>query len=366
MACFLVTLRLGLQDLFFHRRIGFVMSISIAITTALALVLVVYRTGFADKYTELAPDLLLVHESQSLGEFYGSRLSSHVGEVLSKMGIQKIIPEIRALASTSAADAILIRGVDLKQYTELEPFTILSGQSLQPGDPPRLAMIGWRLSKSRNVATGESIALRGRDFKVVGIYKNGTYMDNQAWISISDAQMLLGWGDDVSTYIIPDEGIVHEGDEISNGIIVSRKGESLKFLTSQLEPIFKLLQIVLISLMIATSVALTNILWRLSWLRKREMAILRTTGFPAFTLSGFLLSQVVIITLLGILMGGLMTLIFTTGVKLAVPSFTIVPRMELQTIYTSLGWIVFLVFAGSLLPAWGLSHMNLSKQLHSD
>ncbi len=366
MACLLVTLRLGLHDLFSHRRLALVMSLSIAIAFGMLTILEVYRTGVADKYTELAPSLLLVHESQTLGEFYGSRLSSQVGDNLSAMDLSLVVPEIRALAGTSARNAILLRGIDLEKYTLLESFSILSGRSLQPGDPPRLAMIGWRLAASRDLKLGENISLRGRNFSIVGIFKNGTYMDNQAWISLADAQALLGWGTDVSIYIIPDEGILHAGELLPGGISVSHKGESLQFIAAQFQPMLDLLRLVVAALGIATALALTNTLWRLAWQRRRAMAILRTTGFPTFSLAGYLLAQAGGITLLGIFLGGLFTLVFITAVKLAVPSFTIVPRLEAHTALASLGWIILMTLAGSLLPVWWLSHLNLAQLLHSE
>jgi len=366
MTCILVTLRLGLHDLFSHRRLVLVMSLSIAIAFCMLVILEVYRTGLADKYTELSPNLLVVHESQSLGEFYGSRLSSQLGAELLGMGVSMVIPEIHALTGTSARDAILLRGIDLKQYTRLESFSILSGRRLQSGDAPRLAMIGWRLATSRDLQSGDSISLRGRNFTIVGIFKNGTYMDNQAWISLADAQILLGWGQDVSIYIIPDESVLHEGEFLPGGISISPKGESLHFIADQFKPILDLLGIVAGLIGISTALALTNVLWRLAWQRRGEMAILRTTGFPTFSLAGYLLAQAGGITLLGMFLGGLFAFVFTTGVKLAVPSFTIVPRLETETMLSSLGWICILVFTGCLLPAWWLSHLNLAQLLHSE
>ena len=366
MACLLVTLRLGLHDLFSHRRLALVMSLSIAIAFGMLSILEMYRTGVADKYTELSPNLLVVHESQTLGEFYGSRLSSQVGERLSAMGFSMVIPEIHALTGTSARNAILLRGIDLQHYTRLESFSILSGRSLQPGDPSRLAMIGWRLARSRNLKTGDLISLRGRNFNIVGIFKNGTYMDNQTWISLEDTQALLGWGNDVSIYIIPDEGLLQDGERLSSEISVTRKGESLRFISAQFQPILDLLRIVVVALGIATALALTNVLWRLAWRRRGEMAILRTPGFSTLSLGGYLLAQASGITLLGTLLGGLFTLIFVTGVKLAVPSFTIVPRLEPQALLTGLGWVGLMMVTASLLPAWWLSHLNLAQLLHSE
>jgi ABC-type lipoprotein release transport system permease subunit len=289
-----------------------------------------------------------------------------VGEMLAGKGVGLIIPEIRALTGTSGRNAVLVRGIDLEGYTRLESFSILSGSKLQPGDPPRMTMIGWRLARSRNLETGDKISLRGRVFGIMGIFQNGTYMDNQAWISLADAQALLGWGQDVSIYIIPDEGILHEGDLLPGQVAVSRKGESLRFVARQIQPMIDLLQIVVVALGLATALALTNILWRLAWRRRRDMAILRTTGFPTFSLAGYLLSQAGGITLLGLLMGGLFALVFITGVKLAFPTFTIVPRLEPKTMASSLEWIGLITSAGCLLPVWWLSHLNLAQLLHSE
>lgn len=366
MAGLLVTLRLGLHDLFSHRRLASVMALSIAIAFGMLAILEVYRTGVADKYTELSPGWLLVHESQSLGEFYGSRLPGQIGDWLSGMGVTPLIPEIHALTGTSASNAILLRGVDLEQYTLLESFSMLAGRRLQPGNPPRQAMVGWRLAKSRKIKLGDPISLRGRNFTVIGIFQNGTYMDNQTWISLADAQALLGWGQDVSIYILPDGCFLHEGQQLPNGLTVSRKGASLNFIAGQLEPILSQLRLVVVVLGIATALALTNILWRLAWRRRRAIAILRSAGFPSFSMAGYLLAQAAGITLFGIFLGGLFTFVFITGVKYAFPSFTIVPRLELRTVLSSLEWIGLLTLAGCLLPAWWLGHLNLARLLHSE
>jgi putative ABC transport system permease protein len=363
---FLITFKLGLVDLLSHRRLVLIMALSIAIATGMLIILEVYRAGLGDKFTELSSNFLVVHEDQSLGEFYGSRLPNQVGDLLSNLGIHTIIPEIYAVTGTTAQNAIMLRGIDLDQYTRLEPFAIQSGRSLQPGDVSRLAMIGWRLAAGRKIGVGEMISLRGRDYRVVGIFKNGTYMDNQAWISLADAQVLLGWGQDVSVYIIPEEGILQENDTPTPGVIVTRKGESLRYSEAQIQPFFDLMGIEVFVMAVSAGLILTNILWRLAWLRRREMAILRTAGFPTFTMVGYLLAQVSGITLLGILLSALFTLFFTTGVKLFIPSFTIVPRLDSFEVLPGLGWIILMMLAGSLVPAWWLSRLNLAQLLHSE
>ena len=366
MACILVTLRLGLHDLRSHPRLVLILALSIAIATGMLTIVEAYRAGLAMEFNEQMPGLLQVHEIQTLGEFYGSRIPDQVGQTLAGMGVSMIVPEIYTVTGTAVQNATILRGIDPAGYNRLETFSMLSGRSLHPGDPSRLVMLGVRLAESRNLRPGDTISLRGRDFKIIGIFQNGTYMDNQAWISLADAQSLLGWGTDVSAYVIPDEGILHDGDVLAGGVSVSRKGESVRFFAAQYRLPIVLLGDVALALVISAALTLTSILWRLAWARRREMAILRTTGFPAFSLAGYLLAQAGGITLLGISMGGSFALAFLVAVRLTVSGFTIVPRLGLPVLLPGLGWIALMMLAGSLLPAWWLSRLNLAQLLRSE
>jgi ABC-type lipoprotein release transport system permease subunit len=366
LSAILVILRFGMLDLFRYRRLAMIMSLTIAIAAAMYMFLEVFRSGLAAEFNVQASSLLVVHDSQNVGDISGSRISGDAAEMLSAIRVSMIVPEIRAVTGTSVQNATLIRGIDLEQYTRLESFSMLSGRMLQPGDPPRLAMVGVLLAERQGLAIEDQISLRGRKFNIVGIFKNGTYMDNQAWIALSDAQALLGWGQDVSVYVIPDEGILHDGDTLPGGLSVTSKGEDLRLIAAQYQPMLNLWRIVSLALGIAASLTLANILWRLALLRQREMAILRTIGFPTSSIVSYLLVQASGITLLGIFLGGLFMLILTTSIHLTVSSFTIVPRVDADTLLPSLGWFGLIVLAGTLLPVWGLSHLNLALLLHSE
>ena len=361
-----VTLRLGLQDLFQHIRLALVMAVLITVAVSIFAILETYRTGLDDEFNVLSREWLVVQETQSFGEFYGSRLSSETGTHLSEMGASLVVPEIHVFTGTSMQNATLLRGIDLKQYQHTETFTMNAGQPLLPGDPTRLAMIGSRLAENQLLAVGGTISLRGRNFAITGIFHTGTYADNEAWIALEDAQDLLGWGQDVSVYIIPDGGAIHEGDILSGEISVARRGEGMRGIAYQYQPIIDLMNIVALTLGAATILALANIFWRLAWLRRHELAILRTVGFPTGSLVGYLLAQAGGVTAAGVLMSGLATLAFTTGMKLAVSGFTITPRLNVPSVLNSLGWVAVIVLSGSLLPAWWLSHLNLAQLLRSE
>jgi ABC-type lipoprotein release transport system permease subunit len=362
----LVTLRLGFQDLFRHIRLALVMALLIAVAVSVFAIQESCRVGLADEFNTVSTQWLVVQEAQSFGEFYGSRLSSQVGEQLAGMGVSRVVPEIHAFTGSSIQNAILLGGMDLQQYRHTETFTLTAGRALQPGDPTRLAMVGSKLAENQGLKIGNAILLRGRNFTVTGIFHTGTYQDNEAWIALSDAQDLLGWGQDVSVYLIPDEGIIHEGDTLSNQVAVARRGEGVRSLAYQYQPIIDLTNIVALTLGVATILALANVFWRLAWLRRHDLAILRTVGFPTGSLVGYLLAQAGGVTLAGVLLSALATVSFTSSINLAVSGFTLNPRLDLSAVLASLGWVGIIIIAGSLLPAWWLSHLNLAQLLHSE
>ena len=157
--------------------------------------------------------------------------------------------------------------------------------------------------------------------------------DNQAWISLADAQALLGWGQDLSVYIIPDEGILHEGKSLP-GRFRHPRGEGTR-VTVSYQPVLDIMGVVAFAMGIAIALTLTNVLWRLAWLRRREMAILRTLGFPALSLAIYLLGQGIGVTGLGTLLGAVFTLGILSAVHVAAFGLTINPSLSPNTILTT-------------------------------
>ena len=59
----------------------------------------------------------------------------------------------------------------------------------------RDTMIGYLLAEKIKAKVGDIITLRGRDFQIIGIFRKGTFTDNDAWISLQSAQSLIGLGE---------------------------------------------------------------------------------------------------------------------------------------------------------------------------
>jgi len=358
--------RLGINALRQHQRITLVMALAAGIPLMLYLVLGAYRTGLQSRYAESYEDFLVVQASGSLGEFFGSRMPASVGADLRAAALSLVVPEIHTVVGTTTENAVLLRGIPLDSYSRVEEYKMLSGRPLISGDQPRLAMIGARLADERQLLPGDVIPVRGRDFQVVGIFDVNTYASNEVWISLEDAQALLGWGTDVSVYVIPNREAYQEGDTLPGGISIVRKGDSGATLIAEWEPFFMLLTHITGALGIAAAVALASILWRLAWLQRRELAILRSIGFKKGSLAGYLLVQGIVITLVGFLLGALGAVGLGKLSAIKTAGISIQAVFDSRVILTSFIFAVLISLVGSSLPAWWLNRLNLSMLLRTE
>jgi ABC-type lipoprotein release transport system permease subunit len=358
--------RLGTGALRQHRRITLVMALAAGIPLMLYFLLGAYRAGLQSRYAEHYEDFLVVQVSGSLGEFYGSRMPASVGDALREANLSLVVPQIHTVVGTTTENAVLLRGIPLDSYSRVEEFTMVSGRPLLIGDAPRLAMIGARLAEERQLLPGDVIPVRGRDFQVAGIFDADTYASNEVWISLEDAQTLLGWGTDVSVYVIPSRETYQEGERLPGGISIVRKGDSGAALIDEWEPFFKLLTHITGALGMAAAVALASILWRLAWLQRRELAILRSIGFNKGSLAGFLFVQGAVITLVGFLLGALGAVGLGQLSTIKTAGISIQAVFDSRVILTSFIFAVLISLAGTSLPAWWLNRFNLTMLLRSE
>jgi len=359
-------IRFSLQDMLRHYKPWLAMAGLIAATILIYLTLGGYRNALQQELGNMPYDDLIAEESYNIGEIFGSHLNPEVGDRLLAMGVSRAIPEIHDVTGTSMTNIILLRGIDLEQYQQVNSFKILAGRALEPGDARRTAMLGWRLADKFGVSPGQEANLRGRKFLVVGTFQTGTYVDNEAWISLEDAQSLLGYGKDVSIYIIPDEGILKAGDTLPGGVSIVKRGMGPQVTSIQFEPLFSIIELIYFALGIAAALTLANVLFRIAWIHRHELAILRCVGFQPGALIVYLFSQALVLTWVGALLGTLSTALLFSYLSTDFSGVTFHPSISLQTVIAGLGQSFFIALTGTVLPAWWFSRLNLVHQLRSE
>jgi putative ABC transport system permease protein len=299
---------IALRDLQRRWMLALMMALLFSITFATYLALITYQKSLSMTYYSLNTNWLVVQVSFGSGEIHGSRLNSDTEQLLKNYGYQPI-PEIHQVVGTSISNGIMMRGVQPEDLLKVSPFKLLAGRNLVAADAPRLAMVGTGLANRLKINVGDVLKLRGRDFTVIGIFKTGSYEDSQAWISLSDAQKLLDYGSDVSIYYIPDDGALHEGFNLAQGILIGRRGEAGNTFGKEIMSFFGYIGLLGGFAGVATSITLTNLLWRLAWLHRREFGIARTLGFGKSSVAIYLLTQASLILLLGASVGGFVAVV---------------------------------------------------------
>ena len=362
----LAIIRFSMQDMLRHYKPWLAMAGLLAATTLIYLGLGGYRDALQQEFGKLPYKDLVVQESNTPGEFFGSRLTIENENKLHALGITQVIPEIHDYTGTTITNIILLRGINLVNYQKVNSFKILEGQGLQPGDPRRTAMIGWRLATRFGLKVGQEITLRGRQFLVMGTFQTGTYVDNEAWISLEDAQDLLDYGKDVSIYIIPDEGILKAGDSLPGNVSIVKRGLGPQITSDQLKPLFRIIELIYHALGITAIITLATVLFRMAWIHRRELAILRCVGFQSRSLVVYLLSQALVLTWIGVILGTIGAALIFSFENAYLVGMTIQPSISLQTVIGSLFQSTGIALFGTVIPAWWFNRLNLATQLRSE
>ena len=353
----------GLRSLVSQWKLVLVLSLVFGVAAAGYLTLVALQEGLDEIFTPAANGWLVVQEPGLYGEVDGSVLSAESALTLQRLGASRVIPAVHVITGTNRQDMRLVHGVTLEAYTETNPFRLLEGRALQPGDTARTAMLGWRLAQKLSLNPGEAILLRGRSFEVVGVFRTGSFADNEAWIPLESAQALLGLGDQVSVYLVPDDGTFAPGSILPEGLEVLRQGYGIESGKGQYQPMLDMFRAITMALGVAAALTLTHVMLRLAWMRRRELAILRTVGFPEVTLGAFLLTQALCILALGLVLGFGCAALLPRLASIDISGVSVTPVFSLQGLAESLAWMFSLAVLGSVLPTWWLSRYNLASLL---
>jgi putative ABC transport system permease protein len=358
--------RLAWRDLSAFRGQAIAMGSVFAIAVAAFVTLGSYRASLLGDYAPSRGNLLIVQATQSFGEFYGSRISPQTATVLRALGVTDAVPEIHAVVGTSLQDAVLLKGIDLERYEQLDTFSLLAGRGLRPGDAPRQAMIGTRLAQRLAAAPGDTIRLRGREFQVVGIFETGSYSENEAWVPLKGAQDLLGWGDDVSLYVIPGDASLTPGDLPANAVSLARRGELWSTFPQQWEGLMTLIASVTQALGLAAALALAALLWRIAWRRRWQIAVLRSLGFGRSVFSVYLAVQGSLVVLFGGTVGILAALGLLYGVRPTLAGVTLNPHLTASVLVLTAFWLVALTVISLAVPVWVLGRRRVVDLMSSE
>jgi len=359
-------LKLAIYALRSYWKVVLLMVFFFANTVFAYLLLNGYRDSTARLFQTIDNDYLIIHETDTSAEFYGSRLPADIGIKLAELGYSQVVPAIHSATGTLGRDFQFILGVDVSQYKLIENYEILAGRELNSTDPERAAMVGRAVAEKDDLYVGSDVSLRGRNFKVIGIFETHSFYDNDVWISLTAAQNLMGWGSDVSYYIVPDDDLLQAGDAFTEHTIISHRGESMKLATDELINTLDLFSLTITILGIGTAIGLGSVIFRLATIQQYYLAILRSVGFSRGHISINILIQAEVIFILGFAIGAVSAIVFPHIYHLVIFDMAIKPDLGINNIippFLALGGIALISIS---IPLIWVYRANLSSLLRSE
>jgi len=347
-------------------RVVLLMVFFFAVAVFALLLLSGYRDSAMQVFQTLDEAYLVVHEKDTIGEFHGSRISPDIGQKLLAAGCSKAVPAIHGATGTAGRNYQFVLGVDLGHYKQVQSYQLLAGRELQTGEDPQNAMIGRIVAERDGLGVGDQVELRGRYFDVVGIFETRAFADNQVWITLPAAQTLLGWGEDVSYFLVPDEGILQAGQDFEGNTYVSQRGESMASATREYLNVLQHFSNLVFITGLGTALAFGNLIFRLASIQKYELAILRTLGFRRRLITLNFIFQAGFIFLCGFLLALVAALVFPHLYELNVFDLVIQPDLSLENIIIIFITLASMAALSIAIPLVWFYTSNISSLLRTE
>jgi putative ABC transport system permease protein len=227
-------------------------------------------------------------------------------------------------------------------------------------------MIGSRLADRLQAMPGDPIRLRGREFEVVGVFETGGYTENEAWVPLAGAQELLGWGQDVSLYVVKDDGRLVPGDPFADGVAVARRGELWSTFPRQWQGLMALIGAVTQAIGISAALFLAATIWRLAWRRRWQIGVLRSIGFGRFTFSAYLVVQAAAVAMAGGACGLLGALALLRWVRPTLAGVSLRPYASAELLALTGVWLAILTLLSAAAPIWFLGGRRIAELMGAE
>lgn len=356
-------LRLAVQDMARRWRMLVALGVMVALTVLMVTLLDGYTRSIDVRFKSSQPKLV-VQQDSSVGEFAGSRMPASVADDLRAAGVADAVPEVHAVTGTTGSDAMLIAGVDPDRYRDLDPYHLVAGRHLRAGESQRTVLIGESLSRRLGWHAGDTVVIRGRNFHVVGVFRLGTYLDDAAIMPITDAQRLLGWGTDVSLFVIPADGPLAVGDTMADGLVVAQRGDVA--LVDEWGPLLRLLDASVRLLALGAVAVLAVALWRLAWLHRLDLGLLRLMGFPRRALAVYLGVQAAALVLVAAAVGLSAAVVVAPRLARTTLAVTTSPVIDSWVVTRGLGSAMLILVVALTVPLVLVARRDIGTLVRRD
>ncbi|MEA3377695.1 MAG: ABC transporter permease [Chloroflexota bacterium] len=354
----------------------------IAVGVAAVVGLGALAEGFVEGYAAIAggsgADLLVIQD-EALDIVFSAvdeQLGDHLGAL---SGVDRVTGMIYTFAATQETPYFILYGYDPQDFA-IDHFKIIEGQSLADAaahrDVPRGGeplILGRAAADDFDKDVGDLFYLYESAYRVVGIYETGApFEDGAAVIRLEDAQAVSGKPQQVNAFLLK----LRPGTDVDQlRQRIERRFEELTATTSadfsqqqdMLQYVYVFSWSVSLIAVLIGGVGVMNTVLMSVFERTREFGVLRAVGWRPLRIVLMVLSESILISLIGGVLGALLGVagVRAVGTVPGVSGF-LLRTIPPSTLAQGFAVAVALGLVGGAFPAWKASRLLPAEAIRAE
>ncbi len=295
--------------------------------------------------------------------------------------VEAVMPvRIAALNSCKMdPEMVIIHGVNKELFTRFHDFKIDPESLRKFREAKTMALIGTSAARRKGWQAGQEITPiqeLNKSFTVAGVFYTGNEEQDNYILAdyqyIQDAQDKRGWANLI--YIKPKAGV--NIDNLAVQIdsqpwpVGTRTQPEKAFITSMLAELAGVVRVTKLIILITLLVMLIGIANTISMSirdRTRQIGVLRTLGYTRTRILGLILTESVLMSVVGGLVGCLSVLgVFEwVGIRIQVITYEFAVHLNWPVALMGIGLAMLVGLLGTIIPAYHASRLNIVNSLRN-
>ncbi len=343
----------------------------IAVGVATIVALLSFTQGLrdtADEFIHLGGSELGIFQANVSDPTASILPAQAVGRIAAQPDVAAATPLLLMVETVKSAPSAVVFGADPNGFFTHNLVIVAGGR---PRAGAREILIGDRLAEQLHVARGGALLVKGRAYRVAGVYHSGVlFEDSGAVLAIAQAQALSGRSGeetDVVVQLTAGARASAAGSAIEHALpgtqVISDPQQALRAGADGTLISNAILVIVVIALIVG-AISVANTMAMSIMERQGELALLSTVGWSPGRVASLIFGEGIVLSmlgaaaglLLGVIGGGL--LVHALGVSVYVsPSVTAWGLGRALLVGVAIGVL------GGIYPAWRVTRMTPLKAL---
>ncbi|RNF82816.1 ABC transporter permease [Montanilutibacter psychrotolerans] len=287
-----------------------------------------------------------------------------------------VITELMRHGDTHGAN-ITLRGVEPVAFALRPQMKIVEGRRFQPG--LRELVVGRGVTRQfQGVAIGQTLRMRGSEWKVVGVFESGDAYESELWADSEVAQSTFG-RQGYSSVLAAVDGPAgmkllkdHLGADPRLTVDVQSELDYYSGQTKQFRATIGVLAgVVTLIMALGAIFAALNTMYAAVAARAREIATLRAIGFGGLPVLASVMVESMVLAVVGGALGALIAYLLFNNLSVStlgqnftqvVFAFKVTPPLVVGGLVIALA----IGLLGGLLPAWRAARMPITTALRAE